>query len=73
MPRHPAATPHARAETESAPPRDPAQRDRANLLRAWETSSLTKANFCVLKRMTEAEFDAQLDLARQERGPVRRG
>lgn len=47
---------------------DPAQRERAQLLRAWESSSLTKANFCVLKRMTEAEFDAALALARTERG-----
>jgi ProP effector len=51
-------------------PADPARRERAFLLRAWETSSLTKANFCALKRLTEAEFDAQLELARQERsGP----
>ena len=47
------------------------QRDRAFLLRAWETSSLTKANFCALKRLSEAEFDAQLDQARQERSAAR--
>jgi hypothetical protein len=54
-------------------PVDPAQRERAFLLRAWESSSLTKANFCVLKRMTEVEFDAQLDQARQERSAARSG
>jgi ProP effector len=52
-------------------PVDPAQRERAVLLRAWENSSLTKANFCALKRMTAAEFDAQLDQARQERSAAR--
>lgn len=52
-------------------PVDPAQRERALLLRAWESSSLTKANFCALKRMTAAEFDAQLDQARQERSAAR--
>ena len=59
---------------------DPARRERAFLLRAFETSSLTKANFCALKRLTEAELEAQLELARRERaerspgpsGPPRR-
>jgi ProP effector len=46
---------------------DQARRDRAFLLRAFETSSLTKANFCALKGVTETELDAQLELARQER------
>ena len=62
-------TPHAQAS--SALPDDPARRERALLLRTYEASSLTKANFCVLKRITEAELDAQLALARQERGPAR--
>lgn len=52
-------------------PEDPARRERALLLRTYEASPLTKANFCVLKRITEAELDAQLALARQERGPAR--
>jgi hypothetical protein len=52
-------------------PDDPARRERALLLRTYEASSLTKANFCVLKRITEVELDAQLALARQERGPAR--
>ena len=36
------------------------------LLRQFESSPLTKANFCVLKRITEAELDAQLAQARAE-------
>jgi sRNA-binding protein len=55
----------------NALPEDPARRERALLLRTYEASPLTKANFCVLKRITEAELDAQLALARQERGPAR--
>jgi sRNA-binding protein len=49
---------------------DPARRERATLLRQWESSPLTKANFCALKRLGEAELDAALALARQERGAV---
>lgn len=48
-------------------PIDPAQRDRALLLRAFESSTLSKANFCALKRLTEAELDAALNQARAER------
>lgn len=48
-------------------PQDPAQRDRAMLLRQFESSPLAKANFCALKRLSEAELDAQLDQARRER------
>ena len=62
------------AQGRGAPPsarRCPARRERALLLRTYEASSLTKANFCVLKRITEVELDAQLALARQERGPAR--
>lgn len=50
-----------------AVPLDPARRERALLLRAFEGSTLTKANFCALKRLTVADLDAQLDLARAER------
>ena len=46
---------------------DAARRERSALLRTFESSTLTKSNFLVLKRMTEAELDAQLALARQER------
>ena len=60
------------AAAQLAPPQadtsaDPARRERGALLRSFEGSTLTKANFLVLKRMTEADLDAQLTLARQER------
>ncbi len=44
-----------------------AERERAALLRAYEGSTLTRANFCVLKRIDEGTLEAQLLLARQER------
>jgi hypothetical protein len=71
--RHEAPRPRPQAEAQEHPglPEDPARRERALLLRTFEASPLTKANFCVLKRVTEAELDAQLALARQERGPAR--
>ncbi len=55
------------------PVADAARRERSALLRTFESSTLTKSNFLVLKRMTEADLDAQLALARQERqqGPQR--
>lgn len=46
---------------------DPAQRERAMLLRSFEASTLSKANFCALKRISEAELDAALLQARAER------
>jgi sRNA-binding protein len=52
-------------------PSDPAQRERWLLLRAWETTALSKANFCALKRLSETEFDALIAQARQERGAAR--
>jgi hypothetical protein len=70
----PRPRPHLEAPHAPAPsplPDDPARRERALLLRTYESSSLTKANFCVLKRISEAELDAQLELARQERRPTR--
>jgi hypothetical protein len=42
------------------------RRERALLLRAYEASTLTRANFCVLKRIAEADLEAQLVLARKE-------
>jgi sRNA-binding protein len=48
-------------------PTDPMQRERAMLLRAFEASPLSKANFCTLKRISEAELDAALAQARAER------
>lgn len=44
-----------------------ARRERSALLRAFETSTLTKANFCALKGIPEAELDARLAQAREER------
>ncbi|WP_242500020.1 ProQ/FINO family protein [Methylibium sp. Pch-M] len=44
-----------------------AQRERAALLRAYETSTLTRANFCALKGLTETDLDAGLAQARAER------
>jgi len=46
---------------------DDARRERAALLRAYEGSTLTRANFCALKGIAEAGLDAQLALAREER------
>ena len=42
------------------------RRERIALLRAWEGSTLTRANFCVLKRIDEATLEAQLALARED-------
>ena len=52
---------------EAEPGTDAARRERSSLLRSFESSTLAKSNFLVLKRMSEAELDAQLALARQER------
>ncbi len=51
----------------AALPADPAQRERALLLRSFEASTISKANFCALKRISEAELDAALLQARAER------
>lgn len=56
-----------RAEPPAVLPADPAQRERAMLLRAFESSPLSKANFCALKGMTEAALDAALAQAQAER------
>ena len=45
---------------------DQARRDRAALLRAFEASTITKANFCALKGLSEVDLDAQLQLGRTE-------
>ncbi len=44
-----------------------ARRERAAMLRAFETSTLTRANFCALKRITDADLEAVLVQARTER------
>ncbi|MBT9457651.1 MAG: ProQ/FinO family protein [Burkholderiaceae bacterium] len=42
------------------------RRNRFNLLRAFETTTLTPANFCALKGVAMEELDGLLALARQE-------
>lgn len=54
-------TPEQAAEAE-------ARRQRALLLRSFEQSPLSKANFGALKGLSEEALDALLTLARQERG-----
>lgn len=44
-----------------------ARRNRAALLRAFETTTLTPANFCALKGLVEADLQGQLTQARQDR------
>lgn len=63
-PQRPAAAP---GPDSAALPDDPARRERALLLRAWESSPLAPANFCALKGLPVAEFDALIQLARRER------
>lgn len=46
---------------------DRAQGERAALLRAYETTTLTRANFCALKGLPETSLEAILAQARQER------
>jgi hypothetical protein len=55
----PAPTPEQAADNE-------ARRERAALLRLYEGSTLTRANFCALKGLTEAALETQLAQARQE-------
>ncbi|WP_326539521.1 ProQ/FinO family protein [Pseudorhodoferax sp.] len=54
------------AEREQRQQDEQGRRDRATLLRAFETSPLTKANFCALKGLSAEQLDAQLTQARQE-------
>ena len=44
-----------------------ARRNRAALLRTFESSTLKRANFCALKGLTDAALEAQLVQAREER------
>lgn len=66
-----APTPHMPPrEPAFAPlPTDPAQRERAMLLRAFEASPLSKSNFCALKGIDAAALDAALAQAKLERSP----
>jgi sRNA-binding protein len=43
------------------------RRERAAVLRAFEATTLTAANFCALKGLVEADLPALLERARQER------
>jgi sRNA-binding protein len=45
---------------------DDAMHERMRLLRAFESTTLTRANFCALKGVREAELDALLAQARQD-------
>ena len=54
-------TPEQAAEAE-------ARQQRAVLLRSFEQSPLSKANFGALKGLSEGALDVLLTLARQERG-----
>ena len=71
VPRQPHEAPRMAVDE---PPRQPsaddaARRERQMLVRAYEGSTLTKANFCVLKGLTEAHLDAALAQARQDPPP----
>jgi hypothetical protein len=62
---------HEREPQREAPapapwPDDPARRERALLLRAYESSTLSRANFCALKRIAPEQLDALLEQARSE-------
>ena len=75
-PRHAPATPvlsQVRPEPVqpvAALPDDPARRERALLLRAYEATTLSRANFCALKRIDPAALDALLEQARSEARPT---
>lgn len=43
------------------------RRNRAQLLRDFEQTTLTRGNFCVLKGLPEADLDRVLEIARKER------
>ncbi len=47
------------------------RREASGLLRAFETTTLTRANFCALKGLTEAQLDTMLAQARLAPAPVR--
>ncbi len=55
---------------------DQQRRNRAGLLHDFERTTLTRANFCVLRGVVEAELDGLLEIAREEarhRAPDHRG
>jgi len=62
--------PPPRAAEPALPPGPDAEarRSRALLLRAFETSTISRANFCALKGLTDTALEALLQQARAERG-----
>lgn len=66
--RRPDPRTEQRPEAVEARIEDPERRQRARLLREWESTALTRANFCVLRGVPEAQFDALLAQARAEAG-----
>jgi len=71
---------HAAAQTASREAdelQEQKRRNRAQLLHDYERTTLTRANFCVLKGVAEPELDGYLAIARgeaaQPRGPDVRG
>lgn len=68
-PREERPAPEFAVDPSLSPAEQAARRERALLLRAWETTTLTRSNFCVLKRISEADLEAALAQAQQERGP----
>jgi ProP effector len=71
---------HAAAQTasrEAEELQEQKRRNRAQLLHDYERTTLTRANFCVLKGVAEADLDGYLATAREEaaqpRGPDVRG
>ena len=60
MPPPVALTPEQSAEQE-------ARRQRAALLRSFEASTISRANFCTLKRISDADLEVQLVQAQAER------
>ena len=63
---HRAAQAQAQQAQQAQVAEEQGRRERATLLRAFETSTVTRANFCALKRITESELDTLLVQARQE-------
>ena len=55
-----------RERREAFAAQDGDRRERIALLRAWEGSTLTRANFCALKRILESTLEAHLALARED-------
>ena len=65
-PAQPTAPHVSAASSPTSSAEDEARRTRAAVARAFEASPLKKANFCVLKGLTEAQLDAVLAQVRSE-------